>query len=214
MFDEKLVTMMTKALLLKRVSAMMADSMPEAAQGHDKAQSVRVELGKHGELTRVVIASDWKGRLGSRPLGEAVMEALTAGYATRTTAMSSHSIRFVPPTVTREEAIRALEEQAAGVASEAGDPVNPVDLAEQFLARGDSASAHSPGDTEASSPVSVTVSAGMIRSVTIDRKWAAKQPANAISAAVLTAAEQNYEAAPDPLAGMLQSALASIAQAR
>jgi len=215
--DESLVDMMTTIMELQKVGAMLADAGPEISHGQDSTGTVSLDLARTGELDGVEIAYDWKRRLGDRSLGGAVMEAIIDANNERARSASESRSSFEPPEVSREEVLLALENADPGFGNLAGDalPVDVVELAERFLALGDTVD-DSPdmGESpDSNDPVVVVRVSGAIKQVIIDQRWAVSQTSYAIADAIMEASKkQGATPINDPLMEIFVSALSAFGQ--
>jgi DNA-binding protein YbaB len=197
--------------------------VPDVAEASDVTGAVTVTVASHGaRVTRVLVAADWKDRLGTGQLGMAVMQAVLSVQLGPVkdffTGLTSAIPPAAPVTRPRPGSARplpgpaAVAELAAKLSwDDLGDMLETVQKALDTVAAVDSRAVAGPGQTAGSAAaadertvtgrsanrrVEVGLRGGQLASVTIDEAWAAKAGRQQLSDSLREAFEAAYDAVP------------------
>ncbi|WP_345367032.1 hypothetical protein [Actinoallomurus liliacearum] len=194
--------MLAEAESLAQAARVAYRPPPEVTDSSDASGTVTVTMNDHGRrVTRVVVAADWRDRVGAEGLGPAVMEAVVsarlsamkdfaAATAEAPSTPSTPSAPASPPSAAKrpmtarnwDELGRMLDTLERAIDACAISP--PIDQEKNDETVGHSANRR----------IAVSMVAGQPSSVNMDHRWALRAGHRQLSASLLEAFDSAYAA--------------------
>ncbi|GAA4630532.1 hypothetical protein GCM10023196_056250 [Actinoallomurus vinaceus] len=198
--EEQLAELLAEAESLAQAMHVAYRPPPEVVDSSDASGAVTVTINDYGRrVTRIVIAADWRNRISAESLGAAVMDAIISARLRPMNDFAT-SVAEAPPTPPESPPVPPIAERprVSPDWDDLGRMLETVERAIDALAIShstdhDNSHCQIVGCSD-NRRIAVSMVAGQLNSVTIDREWALRAGRQELSESLLEAFDSAYAA--------------------